>query len=313
MALKVACVGTSMITKGTIEAISNVEGVEAYAIYSRDMAKAESFGLTKAFDNYAEMLSDDAIDIVYIASPNTLHFTQAKEALLARKHVVLEKPFVQSLAEAEELFSLAEQNACLLFEAITTIHNLSYKQIKERLSELGTLKHFYANYSQYSSRYTKYLAGEISNIFDPNFGGGALSDLNIYNIHLAVGLFGLPVTQQYLPNRGFNGIDTSGLAILSYPTFHALCFGGKDCDGRNGLELQGEKGYLYAKEDSRHLGEIETNLSTLFPTPPHVERIANEWINFTAAIKTPEESDYHLWKNHTLQVMKVYEALKAGL
>ncbi len=311
MSLKLACVGTSSITAQTLAAVSKISEIEAYAIYSRELGKAKAFNLTKAYDDYALMLANPKIDVVYIASPNILHFKHAKQALLAGKHVVLEKPFVQTYAEAEELFECAENHDCLLFEAITTIHNVNFRHIKNNYQALGPIRHFYANYSQYSARYTKYLAGEISNIFNPAYAGGALGDINIYNVHLALGLFGRPQELKYYPNRGFNGVDSSGVVVLSYPGFHALCFGAKDCDGENGIYLQGEQGHLSAKPESRYLGEVTSNVNSLVcPWPELEDRLESEWRDFVTAISNPAESDYEHWKAHTLLVADVYEKLK---
>lgn len=311
MSLKLACVGTSSITEQTLAAVRKIAGIEAYAIYSRELEKAQAFKLPKAYDDYAQMLANPKIDLVYIASPNILHFAHAKQALMAGKHVVLEKPFVQTFAEAEELFECAENNNRLLFEAITTIHNVNFKHIKKHMTALGTVHHVYANYSQYSARYTKYLAGEVSNIFDPAFAGGALGDINIYNVHLVLGLFGRPQDFRYYPNRGFNGIDTSGVVVLSYPDFHALCYGAKDCDGENGISIQGEKGQLSARPESRYLGEVASSVAELAcPAPELEDRLESEWRDFVSAINKPAESEYEHWKAHTLLVADVYEKLK---
>ena len=101
-----------------------------------------------------------------------------------------------------------------------------------------------ANYSQYSSRYDHYLKGEVDHSFDPEYLGGALRDINVYNIHYAVELFGAPVRTQYYPNTGFNGIDTSGTMVLEYDGFSAVCTGAKDSDGPCFVQIQGEKGYM---------------------------------------------------------------------
>lgn len=72
--------------------------------------------------------------------------------------------------------------------------------IKEHLDQLGDIKIVECNYSQYSSRYDAFKRGDIAPAFNPKMGGGALRDLNIYNIHFVVGLFGRPKTVQYLAN-----------------------------------------------------------------------------------------------------------------
>ena len=87
-----------------------------------------------------------------------------------------------------------------MIEAITNQYLENFKVIKDSLSEIGDIKIVNINYSQYSSRYDAFKQGEIAPAFNPKMGGGALRDLNIYNIHLLVGLFGNPNRVEYLPN-----------------------------------------------------------------------------------------------------------------
>ena len=79
-----------------------------------------------------------------------------------------------------------------MIEAIINQYLENFKVIKDSLSEIGDIKIVNINYSQYSSRYDAFKQGEIAPAFNPEMGGGALRDLNIYNIHLLVGLFGNP-------------------------------------------------------------------------------------------------------------------------
>lgn len=313
MTLKIGCIGTSAITKETIAAIRCISKLEAYAIYSRDIKKAQSFALPKAYDQLEGLLSDPDLDVIYIASPNSLHYTHAKAALEAGKHVVLEKPFTQTRKEAENLFSLAKERGCMLIEAITTIHSDNFKTIKSGLGELGPIHYCACNYSQYSARYTQFLEGDIPRIFNPSFGGGALGDLNIYNLHLIIGLFGTPLTQKYFPNRAYNGVDTSGLAVLSYPGFQAACFAAKDCDGDNELIIQGEKARIKAGADSRFPGQVESQIKSLNKLAIPLGRLENEWRCFAKAIQNEDWTLHEEWKAHSLAVLSVFEKLKEDL
>ena len=80
--------------------------------------------------------------------------------------------------------------------------------------------------------------------FDPEFAGGTLLDLNIYNLNFVVSLWGKPDKVFYFPVSGYNGIDTSGVAILSYPTFVAECVAAKDSDSPGFMQVQGEEGWI---------------------------------------------------------------------
>ena len=101
-----------------------------------------------------------------------------------------------------------------------------------------------ANFSQYSSRYDQYKEGVVLPAFDPAHAGGALLDLNIYNISLATSLFGQPDGAYYYPNTGFNGVDTSGTMVMQYADFVAVCSAAKDAHGDSHFTIEGEKGYI---------------------------------------------------------------------
>ncbi len=246
--MKIGVIGTGSIVTAFIRAARLVEGVEFTAVYSRTQESGEAFAkankLAKVYTNLDLMLSDDDIDVVYIASPNSLHFPQSKQALLAGKHVIVEKPFTGNLDKAIELAELAREKELFLFEAICNIHMPHYRYIQNYLEDLGKLRLVQANFSQYSSRYDALLEGNVTNVFNPDFSGGALADINIYNIHFVVGLFGMPKSVRYEANVHKNGIDTSGILFMDYGHFKAELVGAKDSFSYNIAQIQGEGGYI---------------------------------------------------------------------
>ena len=242
-------VGTSSIMKSMLTEFAKSDVLHCTAICSRKeetgRAVADQFGIEKVYTSLDAMLADPTIELVYIATPNSIHYGQAKAALLAGKHVLCEKPFTPTVAEAQELIALAKEKHLLLFEAITTAHHPHYAMIRENLPKLGTLKMVLCTFCQFSSKYPAFLAGNISPVMDPAFKGGALMDINLYNIHFVVGLFGTPKAVHYYPNRHESGIDTSGVLILEYDGFICQCTGAKDCACENGVQIVGEAGYIH--------------------------------------------------------------------
>lgn len=247
--MQIGTIGTGPIVSYIISQAIKTPGVHFSAVYSRDIGRAQElaarFGIGKTYDDLDAMLDDKDLDFIYIASPNSLHYQQAKAALQKGKNVICEKPFTSTLWQAQELRDLARSQKLFLFEAVTTIYLPNYRFVKESLPLLGDLRMVLLNYTQYSSRYDLLKAGETPNIFNTEFEGGALLDLNIYNIHFAAGLFGMPQDVRYFANR-FNGdgADTSGVAVLDYGTFKCVCTAAKDAKGENGSQIQGEKGYI---------------------------------------------------------------------
>lgn len=243
--MKLGIVGTGMIVQDLMQIRTTLK-LKKLAIFGRNqeatLKLAQENQIAYCFFNYTEMLQSD-LDTVYIALPNHLHFSFAKQALEAGKHVILEKPITSNYTEFQQLRALAEEKDKILIEAVTVHYLPAYQQIKQKLMELGKIKIVSLNYSQYSSRYDRFKAGEVLPAFDPQKSGGALMDLNVYNLHFAIGLFGKPQSCIYAANIERN-IDTSGILLLNYPTFKAVCIGAKDCVAPVMLSIQGDKGCI---------------------------------------------------------------------
>ncbi len=265
--MKLAILGTGMIVKdGALPALKEVPEVKVEAIYARPSSreKAEelsaAYAIPKVYTDYDELLADPEIDFVYVGLINSVHYEYTKKALLAGKNVIVEKPFASAAREVRELRQLALDKGLYVFEAVTIHYLPNFAAIKEALPKLGKIKTVAANYSQYSSRYDKYLKGEVLPAFDPQRSGGALYDINIYNLNFIIGLFGAPESIDYTANIGFNGIDTSGMVKMQYPDFFALAIGAKDSESPGYVTIQGEKGYIKVTDTPNELRSFEMKL-----------------------------------------------------
>ncbi len=260
--MKIGTIGSGVIVEEFIQAARIVDGVSFDAAYSRTMDRASLFAqkndISKAYDDLDAMLADPALDFIYIASPNSLHYTYTMQALHAGKNVIVEKPFAGNVARAQEMIALAKAKHLMLFEAICNIHMPHFKYISQQFDRIAPIKAIQCNFSQYSSRYTQLKNGEVTNVFDPQFSGGALADINIYNLHFVVGLFGKPDHVTYIANTHENGIDTSGVVTLTYPGMVVECVGAKDSFSKNFGQIQGENGYLYIPEGVNSIKSVET-------------------------------------------------------
>lgn len=201
------------------------------------------YHIEECFTDYDQALKETAADTAYVAVPNFLHYAFTKKALEAGKNVICEKPFTVKYDEFRKLKNLAEEKKLILVEAITNQYLTNYKVLKDHLSDLGQIKIVSMNYSQYSHRYDAFKQGKILPVFDPKKGGGALMDLNIYNIHLLAALFGLPDKVQYYANMQ-KGVDTSGILHLSYPDKQASLIASKDSYVTPRSFIEGEKGSI---------------------------------------------------------------------
>ena len=246
--MKLALIGSGLIVHQLLEAIDQDFPFELEVIWGRQHSKeklenlAETYGIRRVSYDYDEILQSD-IDVVYIALLNPFHYAYTKKALEAGKHVILEKPFAMNLKETDELIALAKEKRRILLEAINNQYLPNFYKVKELLPRVGDVKLVSFNYSQYSTRYDRFKRGEILPVFDPEYGGGALMDLNVYNIHLAVGLFGKPKHVHYFPNME-QRVDTSGVLVMHYAGFQCVCIAAKDCGAPMTNMIQGDLGSI---------------------------------------------------------------------
>lgn len=320
--MKLALVGTGMIIKEVLPVLKEIKSIDLMAIVSTPRsleiaeALADAFGIQQASCQLAEVLKNEEVDTVYVATPNHLHFEVAKQALEAGKHVICEKPFTMTAKELDTLSSIARAKQLILLEAITNQYLPNTQFIKEHLTELGDIKLVECNYSQYSSRYDAFQRGEIAPAFDPKKGGGALRDLNIYNIHLLVGLFGKPKTVQYLANME-RQVDTSGVLLMDYERFKAVCIGAKDCSAEIVSTIQGNKGFLSVLGAPNAVPELllairgEQARTVNLNHPSH--RMYDEFIAFSDIISNKDMERAEQALEHSKAVMAVLEQAAASL
>jgi predicted dehydrogenase len=316
--MKIATIGSGMIVHGFLDAVSRVEGAECIAVYSRKekIAKllAEKFEVEHIYTNLDEMFLDPNIEVIYIASPNSLHYEQALKALNAKKNVILEKPFTSNYKQAAHLANVAKENCLMIFEAITTRHMPNYQIVKDNLDKIGRIRLVQTNYSQYSSKYGALLEGERPNVFNVQFSGGALMDINLYNLHFILGLFGTPETVKYFPNTHENGIDTSGIAVLKYPDFLAQAVGAKDSNSMNFAQIQGEKGYIHVVGGSNGVKEVEIVMndgsSEILNHQTEENRLVYELQEFVRIFNKEDHNSSYQLLDESLQLMQVLDSLR---
>ena len=261
--MKELCLGTigsGSIVHTILDQVNVTDGIRLTAVYSRMEEKgkqlAAEYGAGRVYTDLDAFLADEEINTVYIASPNLLHYEQTRKALLAGKHVICEKPFCTKADQARELTALAKEKRLFLADAVPTAYLPNLEVLKRELPKVGKVRLVLGNYSQYSSRYDLVLQGEVPNVFNPEYGGGCLMDINFYNVYLNAALFGKPLSSVYYPNRRGELADTSGVLIMQYDGFVSSSAGAKDTWGVNYFQIEGEKGHIYIRDGSNGLAEI---------------------------------------------------------
>lgn len=200
--------------------IAAVEGLCLYKVYARRPEQQgmlrERYPDTAIVEAVADILEDEAIELVVIATSNDMHYPLTKAALEAGKHVVVEKPFTNTTAEADELIRLAQANRRLLSVHHNARWNSDFLTVKKVISEgkLGKLVSFEARYDRFRN-HLKENAWREENL--P--GSGILYDLGAHLIDQVLELFGPPqgVNADLRKQRpGSMAVDDFQL-ILLYP------------------------------------------------------------------------------------------------
>ena len=290
--MKLGIVGSGMIVQEFLPSLVQLEGLEIVGMQGtkKSIGKVEEicikYGITKFTDDFNK-LCEFGIDTVYIAVPNFLHFEYCKKALEKGLNVIVEKPMTTNYRQAKELSDLAKEKKLFLFEAITTLYFENYKKIKDWIGKIGDVKLVQSQYSQYSSRYDAFKRGEILPVFDPEKAGGALMDLGLYNLHYVLGLFGKPENVKYYANIERN-IDTSGVLMIEYKNFNAMCVCAKDSEGKRIGVIQGSEGKILSEEAPSLVGKVTLKMydgtTESFDDRFSKDRVVPEFKTFISAV-----------------------------
>lgn len=152
------------------------------AVGSRRRSRADAFaaghGIETAYGSYAELVADDRVDAVYVASPHSEHRAHALLALGAGKPVLVEKAFTRSLAEADEVLAAARAEGLLVAEAMWSRYLPHYDVVRRTVAagELGDLVLVEAGHGQ------RLWPNGPPRLADPALAGGSLLDLGVYPI-----------------------------------------------------------------------------------------------------------------------------------
>ena len=244
--MKLGVYGAGMIVNDFLSMYKQVENLQISYICATQSEEEKlkelcaKYDIPKYYLDAEEAFKDNNVDCCYLGVPNHLHYKFAYKALENNHNVIVEKPFTSNYKEAIALKEYAKEKNLIILEAVTTHYFPNMKKIKELIPSLGDIKLVVMNFSKYSSRYDDFKHGTSLPAFDPDKSGGALMDLNIYNLNFILDLFGEPKDIQYFANIE-KGIDTSGVLILDYDTFKCVSIAAKDCKAPITTTIQGDK------------------------------------------------------------------------
>lgn len=208
--------GTGTIAHKFAADLKYVEGAELTAAGSRSPEKAEKFcrdfDIPFSFGSYQELAESNLVDIIYIATPHSLHHENTLLCLDNGKAVLCEKPFALNAKQASEMIDAARQKNLFLMDALWTKFLPHYKKMIEivRSGSLGDIKVVLANFGFQAN------ANPDSRLLNPGLGGGSLMDIGIYNVFTALDILGTPDEVNVSINATENGIDEQCAILFKY-------------------------------------------------------------------------------------------------
>jgi predicted dehydrogenase len=250
--MKFGVIGTNFISDRFAEAVrlAYADGcdVAIEAIYSRNQdtgdAYADRHGIKKVYTNYDLMLNDAAIDAIYVASPTFLHAEHSIRAMQAGHDVLCEKMMAHTLDAFYEMKRVSDSCARVLVEAMRPDFDPALKIILDTLPKLGKIRRAHFEYCQYSSRYDRFLSGQILNALNPELYNSALADIGIYPLHLCVLLFGEPTELEAKSVFLHNGFEGAGTILMKYESMIASVAYSKITESVTPTVIEGELGSL---------------------------------------------------------------------
>ncbi|HIV92456.1 MAG TPA: Gfo/Idh/MocA family oxidoreductase [Candidatus Eisenbergiella stercoravium] len=186
--MKMAILGAGGIASTMAGTISRMEQVECYAVGSRSLEKAQAFaqkfGFQKAYGSYEELVRDEEVELVYIATPHSEHYENARLCIRHKKPVLCEKAFTANAKQAKELLDYAKKEKVFITEAMWVRYLPMLQTIRAELADgaIGTPTMLTANLG--------YLISEVPRLQRPDLAGGALLDVGVYPINFARMIFG---------------------------------------------------------------------------------------------------------------------------
>jgi len=238
-------IGLGSIANKFAKDLQLVAEAELVAVASRSIEKANMFGneynVKHIFGSYEDLFNCKEVDVVYIATPHTLHERLSITAMNFGKHVLCEKPAGINSKEVERIIAAAKKNNTFFMEALWSRFNPTIKKVKELVDEgtIGTVKYISATFAFYA------MDRDVQNrLLNVAYGGGSILDIGIYPIFLAYLMLGTPNEIMATSNFSSQETEIQTAVIFKYTQAHAMLYSGFTSNSEMNAEISGSKGTI---------------------------------------------------------------------
>lgn len=314
--MKIGIMGAGNIANSMATTVNGMgEEAELYCIASRSYEKAKAFaeryGIEKAYGSYEEMLNDPKVELIYVATPHSHHFENAKLCMEHGKNVLVEKAFTTDADKAKKLKSISKENNVYLAEALWPRYMPSRGIIDKILSEkpLGEISMATCNLS--------YNIDEVERIIKPELAGGALLDIGVYGVnfllmHLGKDIEKIDVSAMMMPS----GVDGNESICIHYKngkmgvTNHSV-YARSD---RKGI-FYCENGYIIVENINNpneiNLFDYSDNLVAHYDVPPQITGYEYEVAEAIKCINEGKTESDSMPLDESIFLMETLDKIKA--
>ncbi len=310
----VGIMGTGNIAAVMAETLNRMKGVNLYAVASREKVKADVFagkhGVKKAYGSYEELVKDNKVELIYIATPHSEHYENARLCLENNKPVLCEKSFTANAAQAEELFKLAREKHVFITEAIWTRYMPMLKTIREVIGSgvIGDPKTLTANLG--------YVIDKVERILSPALAGGALLDVGVYPINFAMMIFGNDIEKvRSSCTYTDTGVDRQNTVTLQYGDgkYAVLNSSMESLSDRKGI-IYGTKGFAIVENinnfESITVYDASYKKAAEYKRPKQISGYEYEVEASIRAIRAGKIQCEEMPHEEILRVMKLMDSLR---
>ena len=312
--MRIGILGAGHIAEVTAPTMAALAEVECVAVASRTLEKAEAFarkfGFRKAYGSYEAMLDDPEIELVYVATPHSLHYEHVMLCLEKGKAVLCEKAFTMNADQARKIQEYAQSRGLYVAEAIWTRYMPSRKMIDELIASgiIGKVNTLTANLS--------YVIHRKPRIYRPELAGGALLDIGIYGINFALMHFGTEIQRVesavQMADTGVDAMETitifykdGRMAILTHSIYAR--------SDRMGI-IHGDKGYMVVENinnpQSISVYDLSDQLIAKYDVPLQISGYEYEFIESAAALLEGRTESISMPMSDTVYVMEFMDSIR---
>lgn len=288
--------------------------MEPYAVGARELSRAEAFareqGFEKAYGSYEELVSDPEIDLVYVATPHSMHCEHMRLALEHGKNVLCEKAFTMNAGQAEEVIALAEKKGLLLAEAIWPRYMPSRQMILDLIDSgvIGTVTSLSANLG--------YPLTHVERLVRPELCGGALLDLGVYPLNFACMAFPGEIRDVASACvKWETGVDAQNSFTLTFEDGRmAVLYSSMLVQSDRLGVINGDKGYMEVQNinnpEEIRIFDLQRNCIRTIPVPEQINGYEYEVLACREALEKGWTECPQMPHAETLRMMKVMDGLR---